>query len=718
VLEQKLVLGRVHARGGQALIFIGLAAVVAFLGSCGSTPSTTAAPTIAVSCVPTDVTVLSTAQCTATVLNLSSTLVNWSVSVSNSGTGNAGSITPAGLYTAPGTVPSNTVTVTATSQVQSTLTATQNVTIVAATAIATVTCVDSSNTTTLTVESGQDLSCTATTSAGAVVSGVTWSISGKAKGTALGSINPNQGVYRAPLVPPAGQTVTITASTANNLSTKSVTATVIFGNKVLSGSYVFSTSGTLATGAFWARAGSFTAGGGTLSGIEDTNQGGTPNTVTTVRTFTGSYSIGPDGRGTMQFCEDPRLACPQGSPATAYFRIVVVSPQQAQLIEFSSPSSASATTIAGGEMVSQDPLVLPPSSNLFGTYSFNFAGISSSGSEESVAGEFSANGFGTISAGSTSPPPAPGEMDIDAGGPAPLAGTIYSISSNGRGTVALNGLNFSFYPVSANRVKFIEVDPVPPLTATSSILIGDAYKQQTSSTCGWGLNALSGATVLETSGAASAVAVADVGSFTASNNGATGTISAGSLDQNSGGAISSQIATLSGNYAMDPDGCGRGTLSMGSHSYVFYIISPSNAVLQETTSGTVAHGFLVPSQSGSLADGSYALRMEGTNAAGAGGKAEDFLGQFTSVTPSGSGTSLSGTLDLNDFGATQTGLPIAAGTYTASAGDRSTATFPIGTPATTTRHVVLYTVSPTLFYVLGVDPSPAGTAVGVINNQF
>jgi hypothetical protein len=155
---------------------------------------------------------------------------------------------------------------------------------------------------------------------------------------------------------------------------------------------------------------------------------------------------------------------------------------------------------------------------------------------------------------------------------------------------------------------------------------------------------------------------------------------------------------------------------LAGHSYVFYIISPSNAVLQETTSGTVAHGLLSASQSGSFADGSYAFRMQGVDAGGAAGQTEVFLGQFTSATANGS-TALSGSLDLNDFGATQTGLPIAAGTYTASTGPRSTATFPIGNPVTTTRSLVLYTVSPTLYYVLDAVAT-AGPAIGVINNQF
>jgi hypothetical protein len=419
----------------------------------------------------------------------------------------------------------------------------------------------------------------------------------------------------------------------------------------------------------------------------------------------------------MQFCEDTSSPCPQGSSATAYFRIVVISPQQAQIIEFSSPTTTSATTIAGGEMISQDPSV--PSAgngNLSGTYSFNFSGVSTSATEESVVGEFAANGFRTISPGSSAPPLAPGEMDIDAGGPVTLAGTTYSINSSGRGTVTLGGLTFSFYPISASRAKFIEIDPVPPSTTTSSILVGDAFKQQTSSTCGWGLNALSGLTVLETSGTSSGVVVGDLGSLTASK----GNVTAGSIDENSGGTVSSAVGTLSGNYTVDP--CGRGTLIIGTHSYVFYAISASDAVLQETTAGIIAHGFLAPSQGGPFVDstltGSYAFEFGGTNAAGAAGEREDFLGQLTS---SGSGTGLAGKLDLNDFGATQTGVAIANGTYLpVPAGSlRGTMGFPLTTtPSATTRNLVLYMVSPTLFYVLDTDAAPAGTAIGTLNTQF
>ncbi len=739
MLEPNFHLGRDKVRWERLLFFFGLTAALAILSSCGSS-TTTSAPTITVSCVPTDVTVLGTSQCTATVINLSSTLVNWSVS----GTGNGSITTTGGLYTAPATVPTNNVvTITATSQVQSSLTATANVTLQQPTAISAVICTDpSTNLSASTVSSGNQLACTAyaSVSTGTTVP-VNWSVTNTNNlGGNIGSIS-KLGIYRAPLVPPPGQTVTITAtSQALATETMSVTATVVYGNAVLSGPYVFSTSGRLTTNAFWARVGSFTAGGGTLTGIEDTNQGGSPNIVNNTvnnttppipRNFTGSYSIGPDGRGTMQFCEDASSACPQGSSAaTAYFRIVVISPQQAQIIEFSSPAAPSATTTAGGEILSQAPLVSPNSGNLSGTYSFNFSGVSASATEESALGEFAANGFGTISAGSSVAPLAPGEMDIDAGGPATLTGSTYSISSNGRGTVTLNNgsvnLTFSFYPVSASRAKFIEIDAAAPATPTTpaSILVGDAYKQQTSSTCGWGLNALSGSTVFETSGldttgGSPGVAIGDVGAFTA--DGTTGTVSAASIDENSGGAVSSQVGTLSGNYTVGVP-CGRGNLSIGSHAYVFYIISTSNAVLQETTSGVTAHGLLVPSQSGPFADstltGSYAFRLAGTDAAGTAGNREDFLGQVTST---GSGTGLGGTLDLNDFGATQTGVTIANGTFLpVPAGSlRGTMGLPLNTtPSPTTRNFVLYMVSPTLFYVLDTDPSPAGSAIGAIYNQF
>jgi hypothetical protein len=556
--------------------------------------------------------------------------------------------------------------------------------------------------------------------------------------TNLGSISA-QGVYTASLIPPAGQSVTITAtSQAVASETMSVPVTIVFGDKVLSGSYVFSASGRLvSSNSYWARAGYFTAGGGALSGIEDTNQGGAPNIVdnnTNIaatpipRSFTGSYAIDSDGRGTIQFCEDTNSPCPMGGPASSSFRIAVVSPSQVEIIEFSPSGSTSAMLTAGGEILSQNPLVSPNIANLSGTYSFNFTGISTGATEESVLGEFLSDGFGNVSAGSSN---SPGEMDINPTASSvatTLPASAYSISSNGRGTIVLNGLNFSFYPVSANRVKFIEIDNASSGTPTTpaSILVGDAYKQQTPSTCGWGLSSLNGSIVYETSGLDSrggspGVLIGDLGDFSASN----GTISLAELDENSGGSVPAAQSGLSGSYAVGVP-CGRGTLSIGARTYVFYLISTSNAVFQETTAGIIAHGLISQSQGGPFANstltGSYAFRLDGTDAAGTAGNREDFLGQITST---GSGAGLAGNFDLNDFGATQTGcvplttgcVAITNGTYLPAGNLRATMSLPLTTaPTTSTRNLVLYMVSPTLFYALGVDPT--GSSIGAIYNQF
>ena len=731
-------MGREKLRWERFLLFAGLIATLAIVSSCGSS-STTTTPTITVSCDPTDVTVLGTSQCTATVTNLSSTLVNWSVS----GTGNGSIGTTSGLYTAPSAVPTNNVvTITATSQVQSTLTATESLTLEAATAITSVICNDPSGNQASTVSSKSTLACTAFAS---VTTGTTvpvnWTVANATNPkdtTNIGSIS-SQGIYTAPLVPPAGQTVTITAtSQALATETMSVTATVVFGNAVLSGPYVFSASGRIpASNAFWARAGSFTAGGGALSGIEDTNQGGSPNLVDKVSTagatpppisFTGSYSIGPDGRGVMQFCEGTTSACPQGGPASAYFRIVVVSPTQVEIVEFSSPSTASANIAAGGEILSQSPLVSPNSANLTGTYSFNFSGVSSTATEESVAGEFAANGFGAVGAGTTAPP-APGEMDINAGGAAQLVASSYSVSSNGRGTLTLNNgtvsLTFSFYPVSANQVKFIEIDTAALATPTTpaSILVGNAYKQQTSSVCSWGMNALNGPIVFEssgmnTTGGAPGVAIGDLGTFSVS--GTSGTFTGASQDENSGGTVALATSTgpLSGSYTVGVP-CGRGTLTIGNNTYVFYLISTSNAVLQETTSGIIASGLLAQSQGGPYTNntlsGSYAFNLAGTNAPGptTTGNEEDLLGQFTG---DGKGNVAGGSIDINSFGTTQVGVAINLTAQPNQAGTLRGALALPTNPVIPPQNFVLYLVSPTQFYMLNTDTT--GTAIGAIYNQF
>jgi len=175
-----------------------------------------------------------------------------------------------------------------------------------------------------------------------------------------------------------------------------------------------------------------------------------------------------------------------------------------------------------------------------------------------------------------------------------------------------------------------------------------------------------------------------------------------------------------GNYTIDS--CGKGTLSLSgpaNHSYVFYLISPSSAVIQETTAGVVGDGLMVKAQTGSVSLGalnSFAINLAGTNAAGAAAMKEDIVGQLNVgstgslvANPAGS----FGSLDINNsdsLGTTQT-VALTSGTLTTSG--PSTLTL---NSTGSTRTFVLYFVSPTQFFVMGTDST--GVAIGSLYQQF
>src|ERR1700682_6380789 len=272
VLQQNIGACLQRSRLQRFLLVFALLPALAGLNSCGGGKTTSASttPTITASCASSTVTVNGQVQCTANITNLSSTLVNWQVS----GTG-TGTIDSNGLYKAPATVPSNNVvTITAVAQAQTSLTATATITIQQPTTINAVVCSGSTQTSSLTVASGMSLACTATSSANTPIP-VFWQVNTITGGIATIGLMSPQGVYVAPLVPPAGGTVTITAvSQAVSTQTLSVPVAVTFGHRVLKGSYAFSTGGRLtATNGFFARAGSFVADGnggveGGLGGVD------------------------------------------------------------------------------------------------------------------------------------------------------------------------------------------------------------------------------------------------------------------------------------------------------------------------------------------------------------------------------------------------------------------------------------------------------------------
>src|SRR5262249_51740008 len=132
----------------------------------------------------------------------------------------------------------------------------------------------------------------------------------------FGTIDAN-GLYRAPVAPPIGQTVVVTAR-AQDYPTASATVPVTisgYSTSSLQGRFAFSMSGRIlsgpSAGPFY-RAGNFVADGlGNITGgLEDINEA---SGVTPSFSFVGTYTVAADGRGTLKFA-DPHGAA--GTPAT------------------------------------------------------------------------------------------------------------------------------------------------------------------------------------------------------------------------------------------------------------------------------------------------------------------------------------------------------------------------------------------------------------------
>ncbi|MBT9329580.1 beta strand repeat-containing protein [Paracidobacterium acidisoli] len=159
-----------------------------------------------------------TQQFTATVTNTPNTVVTWSVSGSGCTGAACGTISAAGLYTAPLTVPAPAlVTVTAASSADSTKKATASVTILKPVAI-------TISPTAAQVMAGKTQSFTAAVT-GTTNTAVTWSLSGAGcTGATCGTIS-SSGLYTAPPAVPSPAQVTVTA-TSNADITKSASVTV------------------------------------------------------------------------------------------------------------------------------------------------------------------------------------------------------------------------------------------------------------------------------------------------------------------------------------------------------------------------------------------------------------------------------------------------------------------------------------------------------------
>lgn len=467
---------------------------------------------------------------------------------------------------------------------------------------------------------------------------VTWQVDGVAGGSATtGTVN-SAGLYTAPVVPPPGGTVTVTAVLqADPTFSDSAVVAVRFSNISLSGPYVFNFIGTDADGLF-VTAGSFESdGAGNLTnGLQDLNH---PTGVFEDLAFSGTYSIGPDGRGTMSVTS---------SFATLDFRLVLTE-RAGRALLMALDATANGTGVirqpgASGAVANDD-------------FVFRLDGVSNLGAV-SLAGRFTLDATGGITGG---------VLDANDGGALTenSAFTGNSISEpGGRITAsldtALGPLDLRLYPFAAGSFLAVSLNFIPAVA-------GQVVQQNLDT---FSDTDFSGDHAFLSNGFSPTRVASSAGRFSADG---AGGIAAGLFDENDTGAIRQNVI-FTGMYSVAPSGRAAFTLisQQETLSFAFYLTGAGGFFVRLdpdlTASGEFQPQSPGPFSAASLG-GNLGLLLTGVSSSGE----FDLDAQFVA---DGAGN-LSGTVDINDFGALFEDFPI-AGIYTVSPNGRGTLALDIG----------------------------------------
>lgn len=591
-------------RGGADLIRRGAVLAIACLvlfwaAGCGGGGSTNIrSVTISPTTVP-NLPINETASFTAVVTLDNSTVsttttVSWEVNGVAGGNSTYGTIVnnsvdqDEGIYTAPAVVPSdNTVNITAVvTQTNTNSTTPPTITSNIATISLGVGLGLSISPTGATVPAGGSQQFTAYLN-GLPDQGATWSIasaSGITNSSVIGSIDLT-GLYAAPVSPPPGGALTLTATDGTTTST--ATIAIVYSDLSLNGPYAFSYTGNDQAG-FLAAAGSFVADGQghIVGGVEDVDS--FLNGIAQKQSISGSYSVSSDGRGTVNIT--------RGS-ATEVWRFALTNGQHAQLTLFEPNATA------GGTIDQQSVAATSTSASVItGPYVFRALGADGPSSTtpyaaRGMAGEFTANGAGSIPAASGT------LLDVnDNGTVSPddtsLNGTYTfdsTLPGTGRGTIALQSnatgatpREFAFYAVSTDsnsdvtELHLVEIDGVDAMA-------GDMFSAPPSTALGSGN--LAATNYAFTYGGNSSSGAYAAGGILTSNG--TGGVTGGALDTNNAGVTALNTSISGCTSSLDPtDRRIKLTCTAGGSTPTFavYQTSLSSAVMLEIDPAAVAVG--------------------------------------------------------------------------------------------------------------------------------
>ena len=629
-----------------------------------------------------------------TAQSVTTTAVTWEVNGVAGGNATVGTILSSttdnqlGVYTAPTVVPSTnngTVNITAVAQQTSTATTSNTTTVTSNAAVVTISVAQgfSMSPTLTTVAAG------ATVQFSAVLNGVadahaSWSVTSSSGNP--GTIVAATGLYTAPLLPPPGNSITISSQDGTNSASETITVT--YSDRSLTGPYSFSYTGDNQLG-FATVAGSFvTDGNGNIeSGVEDIDSFQT--SVTTQVSISGNYIVSPDGRGTVTLNNGNT------------WRFVLASNQHALILRSDVANTGS------GTMDQQNVNALTNSNGVIsGPYVFTGHGADTSFRPLAMGGKFTANGAGSIPASNNI-------LDLNDGGAVTQSDTSLTGSyafdttfpGTGRGTLTLTSTSagqrqYAFYTVDATHLRLVEIDH-------NAYFAGDAYAAPVGSS--FSPSSISGSYVFIAGGNSGAGAYAAAGLFTP--NGA-GSMTGGAFDANNAGTLQTNVSLTSCAYAVDPVS-GRVDLKLcgaGTSEFSVYPTAENTAVMVELDATAISDGLAYLQQSPPTAapSGNFAVSLAGQgifhNALGS--YQEDADAQLVLAT----GTVSSGNVDINNFNSVFANDPI--NTASVTVGTTTTPESSIAAPASNGRGTAVITgTNPPVSYKLVYYLVSANTAL-------
>ena len=477
-----------------------------------------------------------------------------------------------------------------------------------------------------------------------------------------------------------------------------------YSNSSLNGQYAFLMSGTDA-GGFFGRVGVFVADGAghITGGIEDVNTG--TSGEQTLLFSASTYSIQADGRGTVQLTNQT---------GTLTFSVTLLSTSQGYI----SQTDAIATT--SGTFDLQTPSAFT-STAINGAYVFDVTGIAPDVNNnffaDSIVGQLVANG-GVINGGV-------GDENFSASLSGPQAisnGTSALDATNGttfgRGTLSfsLGGSTFSYiyYIVDAGRIRMME-------TNTTALTLGDSVAQVSPPATNAAFTG-SFAYLMGGSSASTGQPLTRIGRFTSNGNGGLTAIfgdtnDAGLADQAPSGSLSATTYAIDTNFP----GSGRGTMmytdsKLGTFSYIFYMASPSQGVIQDVSKNNVDDGTILSQTGGPFSmtnlAGNWGFNWSGisSNSSTQVTAEEDYVGQV--MLTSSSSSNMTGATDFSEFSSNNgvfldvvvngPGLTI-GGDGTTGDGSRNSLQAKINTSPSGTIKFAAYVVNPNTLFVAGTD---------------